>query len=278
MGDATRPPVVAYQLSAICRTVRSIPDHHGFCNSSFVAIKSLQQVFYCKALTKISFTLNLHGSFATKPLFRLNHCNKDFVAKLLKRIFFMDCFFYFNDTSTPYRFFQRSSYAGLCNRGVVAIRPLQHGLCCKGPRVFLKKYFAITAESLATGRLLQVDLCNAPLDLTASNGHAGGEHAQKICRLKVIFSQRENSCASARLQIHYCRWIATLKITSSKLTKIKTMNRNIKESICRGKVTADVRRVRLDMGPLLQGGYEERVDMDKRLGGLPRFRPLFFSR
>ena len=47
---------------------------------------------------------------------------------------------------------------------------------------------------------------------------------------------------------------------------------------CRGKVMADVRRVGLDMGPLLRGGYEERVDMDKRLGGLPRFRPLFVSR
>ena len=27
------------------------------------------------------------------------------------------------------------------------------------------------------------------------------------------------------------------------------------------------------MGPLLRGGYEERVDIDKRLGGLPRFGP-----
>ena len=27
------------------------------------------------------------------------------------------------------------------------------------------------------------------------------------------------------------------------------------------------------MGPLLRGGYEERVDMDRRLGDLPRFGP-----
>src|SRR3954468_22817731 len=40
---------------------------------------------------------------------------------------------------------------------------------------------------------------------------------------------------------------------------------------CRGKVTADVRRVEFDMGPLLRGGYEERVDMVKRLGDLPKF-------
>ena len=42
---------------------------------------------------------------------------------------------------------------------------------------------------------------------------------------------------------------------------------------CRGKVTADVRRVELNMGPLLRGKYEERVDMDRRLGDLPRFSP-----
>src|SRR4051812_22978347 len=36
---------------------------------------------------------------------------------------------------------------------------------------------------------------------------------------------------------------------------------------CHGKVTADVWRVGLDVGPLLRGGIKERVDMDKRLGG-----------
>src|SRR3954470_19162722 len=44
---------------------------------------------------------------------------------------------------------------------------------------------------------------------------------------------------------------------------------------CRGKVTADVRRVGLIMRPLLRGGIEERVDIDTRLGDLPWFRPLF---
>src|ERR1041384_998007 len=43
---------------------------------------------------------------------------------------------------------------------------------------------------------------------------------------------------------------------------------------CRGEVTADVRRVGLIMGPLLRGDFEERVDIDTRLGGLPRFGPI----
>ena len=47
---------------------------------------------------------------------------------------------------------------------------------------------------------------------------------------------------------------------------------------CRGKVTTDVRRVELNMGPLLRGDFVERVDMDKRLGDLPRFQPLFVLR
>src|SRR3954468_6500653 len=42
----------------------------------------------------------------------------------------------------------------------------------------------------------------------------------------------------------------------------------------RGKVTADVRRVGLIMGPLLQGEFEERVDKDTGLGDLPRFGPV----
>ena len=47
---------------------------------------------------------------------------------------------------------------------------------------------------------------------------------------------------------------------------------------CRGKVTTDVRRFGVIMRPLLQGGIEERVNIDTRLGDLPRFRPLFVSR
>src|ERR1041385_8119759 len=43
---------------------------------------------------------------------------------------------------------------------------------------------------------------------------------------------------------------------------------------CRGKVTEDVRRVGLIMGPLLRGEFEERVDIDTGLGGLPRFGPV----
>src|SRR4051812_17901608 len=42
-----------------------------------------------------------------------------------------------------------------------------------------------------------------------------------------------------------------------------------------GVVTADVRVSKLDVRPLLQGGIEERVDIDTVLGDLPRFRPLF---
>src|SRR3954471_16365535 len=40
---------------------------------------------------------------------------------------------------------------------------------------------------------------------------------------------------------------------------------------CRAKVMADVQRVKLNMGPLLQGDFVERVHMDTRIGGLPRF-------
>ena len=36
---------------------------------------------------------------------------------------------------------------------------------------------------------------------------------------------------------------------------------------------ADVRGVGLNMGPLLRGGYEVRVDMDRIPGDLPRFGP-----
>src|SRR3954468_8886825 len=35
---------------------------------------------------------------------------------------------------------------------------------------------------------------------------------------------------------------------------------------CRGKVTANVRRVGLIMRPLLRGGFEGRVDIETRLG------------
>src|ERR1041385_2617448 len=46
----------------------------------------------------------------------------------------------------------------------------------------------------------------------------------------------------------------------------------------RGKVTVDVRRVELNMRPLLRGDFMERVDIDKRLDHLPRFQPLFVPR
>ena len=44
---------------------------------------------------------------------------------------------------------------------------------------------------------------------------------------------------------------------------------------CRGVNTTDVRVIKLVVRPLLRGGIEERVDIDKVLGDLPRFRPLF---
>src|SRR3954470_1040841 len=44
---------------------------------------------------------------------------------------------------------------------------------------------------------------------------------------------------------------------------------------CRGVNTTDVRVIELVVRPLLQGGIEERVDIDTVLGDLPRFRPLF---
>src|SRR4051812_42452725 len=50
------------------------------------------------------------------------------------------------------------------------------------------------------------------------------------------------------------------------------------KGFCREKVTVDVRRVLLIMRPLLRGGSKERAYIDTRLGDLPRFRPLFFSR
>ena len=58
----------------------------------------------------------------------------------------------------------------------------------------------------------------------------------------------------------------------------EVVNYNYMSDYCRGKVTADVRRVELSMGPLMRGDFMERVDMDKRLGDLPRFQPLFVSR
>ena len=45
---------------------------------------------------------------------------------------------------------------------------------------------------------------------------------------------------------------------------------------CHGVVTADVRLIELVVRPLQRGGIEERVDIDKGLGDLPRFQPLFF--
>src|ERR1041385_2522708 len=42
---------------------------------------------------------------------------------------------------------------------------------------------------------------------------------------------------------------------------------------CHGKVTADVRGVGLILGPFLRGEFEERVDIDTGLGGLPRLGP-----
>src|ERR1041385_4902458 len=38
-----------------------------------------------------------------------------------------------------------------------------------------------------------------------------------------------------------------------------------------GEITADVRGVGLIMGPLLRSDFEERVDIDTGLGGLPSF-------
>src|ERR1041385_5660498 len=42
---------------------------------------------------------------------------------------------------------------------------------------------------------------------------------------------------------------------------------------CRGKVTADVRRVGLIVGPLLRGEFKEGVDIGTGLGELSRFGP-----
>src|SRR4051812_22553668 len=52
----------------------------------------------------------------------------------------------------------------------------------------------------------------------------------------------------------------------------------ISDDTCHGKVIAYVRRVGLIMRPLLRGGIEEGVDIDKGLNDLPRFWPLFVSR
>ena len=77
--------------------------------------------------------------------------------------------------------------------------------------------------------------------------------------------------------------------TSDSVLGVKNFNRllfvcqvtfqlNFFQWYCRRKVTADVRRAGLIMRPLLRGGIEERVDIDRRLGDLPRIRPLFVSR